>query len=144
MDKQTVGQGKQVLRQQARSRARAARAKVRQELADRQRRLARLGEQVAVVLADRDATIVDHERRAGDALRTMIQEEGLTATETLGWCGVEGLTARQVRRLARPAPQGGKGDDQSSPPDTFDGQHAQTRRDGGPTDPWAAWSIGTH
>lgn len=58
----------QLVRQQARTRAREARAKVRHEQAKRERRLAKWGEAVAVALAERDAVVTDCEQRAGRAL----------------------------------------------------------------------------
>ncbi len=93
--------GKQTVRQQARARARQARAKVRQEQAQRERRLAKWGEQVTVALAERDAAVTEHEQRAGQALRSMIEKEGLTTRQALVWCGHEGLTGREVYRLIR-------------------------------------------
>lgn len=95
--------GKQTVRQEARVRARAAREKVRAERAERDRRLSRLGEEVAVSLAERDALAAERERRAGAALRTMVEEEGLSARESLDWCGVEGLSVREAQRLIRAA-----------------------------------------
>lgn len=84
---------KQTVRQQARARARQARAKVVQEQERRERRLTRCGEAVAVALAERDAVVSDCERRAGQALRTLI-EEGLRTQEALVWCGGGTLTGR--------------------------------------------------
>lgn len=90
---------KQTVRQQARSRARQARAKVREDKAQQDRRLSTLGEQVTVALAERHAS----EQRAGRALRSMIDDEGLRTSEALAWCGDEGLTAREAHRLIRVA-----------------------------------------
>lgn len=92
---------KQTVRQLARARARQARAKVVQEQAKRERRLARWGEAVAVALAERDAVVSDREQRAGRALRSLIQEEGLSTQEVLVWCGEGSLTGREVYRLVR-------------------------------------------
>lgn len=93
---------KQTVRQQARARARQARAKVVQEQAKRERRLARCGEAVAVALAERDAVVSECEQRAGRALRTLIEDEGLNTQEALVWCGGGGsLTGREVYRLMR-------------------------------------------
>ncbi len=91
------------VRQQARLRARQARTKVRQEQAQRERRLAKSGEQVTVALAERDAVVTDCEQRAGQALRSLIEKEGLTTRQALVWCGDEGLTGREVYRLIRAA-----------------------------------------
>ncbi len=93
----------QTVRQQARARARQARAKVRQEQAKRERRLAKWGEQVTVALAERDAVVTDCEQRAGQALRSLIKDEGLSTREALAWCGDEGLTGREAYRLIRAA-----------------------------------------
>lgn len=101
--------GKQTLKQEARLRARAARGKVQQENAERDRRLARLGEAVTVALAERDELVNKHERRAGAALRSMIEEEGLSARQALDWCGVEALSTREAQRLIRAANEEGEG-----------------------------------
>ncbi|WP_181009795.1 hypothetical protein [Ornithinimicrobium sufpigmenti] len=92
---------KQTVRQRARARAREARAKVVQDQAKRERRLARWGEAVAVALAERDAVVSDCEQRAGRALRSLIEEEGLSTQEALVWCGGGTLTGREVYRLIR-------------------------------------------
>ncbi len=97
----------QTVRQQARARARQARAKVRQEQAQRERRLAKWGEQVTVALAERDAVVTDCEQRAGQALRSLIKDEALSTQETLAWCGDEDLTGREVYRLIRAAADDG-------------------------------------
>lgn len=99
--KGVLGMQKQTVRQQARLRARRARANVRQEQAKRERRLARWGETVAMALAERDAVASDCEQRAGRALRSLIQQEGLNAKEALAWCGDDSLTGREVYRLIR-------------------------------------------
>jgi hypothetical protein len=91
----------QLVRQQARARARQARAKVRQEQAKREQRLTKWAEAVAVALAERDAAVNDCEQRAGRALRSMIELEGLSAQEALAWCGDDTLTGREVHRLIR-------------------------------------------
>jgi hypothetical protein len=106
---------KQTVRQQARARAREARAKVLQEQAKRERRLAKCGETVAVALAERDAVVTNCEQRAGQALRSLIEEEGLSTQEALAWCGNDTLTGREVYRLIRSssdAAQDEGGDDQ--------------------------------
>ncbi len=89
----------QAAAQEARRAAREARARVRAERAAREKRLARAGETVAVELARRDAAVADHERRAGEALRTMVQDERLSVRDALRWCGVQGLTSRQALRM---------------------------------------------
>lgn len=92
---------KQAHRQQARLRARQARAKVLEEQAGKERRLARWGEAVAVALAERDEAVAECEQRAGRALRSLIEEGGLKTQEALAWCGSETLTGREVHRLIR-------------------------------------------
>lgn len=99
---------KQTVRQQARARAREARAKVRQEQAQREQRLATWGEQAAVALAERGAAVSDCEQRAGRALRSLIEEEGLSTQEALAWCGDDTLTGREVYRLIRGVADGGR------------------------------------
>lgn len=103
----------QLVRQQARARARQARAKVRQGQAKRERRWARWGEAVAVALAERDAAMADCEQRAGRALRSLIEEEGLNTQEALAWCGDDTLTGREVYRLIRGVADGDQDGGQS-------------------------------
>ena len=40
------------------------------------------------------------ERRAGQALRTMTDNEGLSVREAVDWCG-SGVTVREITRLLR-------------------------------------------
>ena len=101
---------KHTLRQQARLRARQARAKVRQEQLEKERRLARWGEEVVVALAERDAAVAECEQRAGRSLRSLIAEGGLNTQEALAWCGSEKLTAGEVRRLIRGVVDAAEGD----------------------------------
>ncbi|MGD8202155.1 hypothetical protein ACQE98_16070 [Ornithinimicrobium sp. W1679] len=68
---------------------------------EREKRLARAGETVAVELARRDIAVTEHERRAGEALRLMVYTEGLTVRDALRWCGVAGLSARQALQMMR-------------------------------------------
>ena len=51
-------------------------------------------------LAERDALVRDTEQRAGQALRTMTDEEGLSVREAVDWCG-SGITVRELTRLLR-------------------------------------------
>ena len=68
---------------------------------------------VAVLTApsERDGAVRDTERRAGEALRTMTAEEGLSLREAVEWCGSGALTVREVTRLRQLAhdPPGGSG-----------------------------------
>ena len=62
-------------------------------------------------LGERDALVRDAERRAGQALRTMTGDEGLSVREAVEWCGRGGLTVREVtrlRQLAHDPPDGGR------------------------------------
>ena len=90
----------QSVRQAARRSALDAQAARRKERADRERRLEALAVAVLTALAERDALVRDAEQRAGQALRTMTDNEGLSAREALDWCG-SGVTAREITRLLR-------------------------------------------
>ena len=50
---------------------------------------------------ERDAAVRDAERRAGQALLTMTDDEGMSLREAVDWCGGPGLTVRDVSRLRR-------------------------------------------
>ena len=90
----------QSVRQAARRSALDARAVLRKQRADRERRLEGLAVAVLTALGERDALIRDAERRAGQALRTMTDGEGLSVREAVDWCG-GGLTVREITRLLR-------------------------------------------
>ena len=90
----------QSVRQAARRSALGAQAVLRKERSDRERRLERLGVAVLTALGERDALIRDAERRAGQALRTMTDHEGLSLREAVDWCG-SGVTVREIIRLLR-------------------------------------------
>jgi hypothetical protein len=92
--------GQQSLRQAARRAALDARASLRKQRADQERRLEGLAVAVLIALGERDALIRDAERRAGQALRTMTDQEGLSIREAVDWCG-SGLTVREITRLLR-------------------------------------------
>ena len=62
----------------ARRSALDAQAELRKERADRERRLEAPAIAVLTALGERDALVRDAERRAGQALRTMINNEGLS------------------------------------------------------------------
>ena len=96
----------QSVRQAARRSALDARAVLRKERANRERRLEGLAVAVLTALRERDALVRDAERRARQALRTMTDEEGLSLREAAEWCG-SGLTVREITRLtARRLPSG--------------------------------------
>ena len=88
----------QSVRQLARRSALDAQAVLRQEGADLERRLEALAVAVLTALGERDALVGDAERRAGQALRTMTNEEGLSLREAADWCG-SGVTVREITRL---------------------------------------------
>lgn len=90
----------QTARQQARRRALDAQARVRIRRAEQDKRRSALTLQVVQVLAERDATVVACEKRAGQALVKLTSEEGLTLRDAVQWCG-EDLTSREAARLRR-------------------------------------------
>ena len=101
----------QSMRQAARRSALDAQAPLRKERADRERRREALAVAVLTALGERDALVRDAERRAGQALRTMTEDEGLSLREAVEWCGSGALTVREVTRLRQLAhdPPGGSG-----------------------------------
>ena len=90
----------QSVRQAARRSALDAQAVLRKERADRERRLEALAVAVLTALGERDALVRDAERRAGQALRTMTDNERLSLREAVEWCG-SGVTVREITRLLR-------------------------------------------
>jgi hypothetical protein len=86
-------------RQAARRSALDAQATLRKERNDRERRLEALAVAVLTAVGERDALVRDAERRAGQALRTMTDEEGLSLREAADWCG--GITVRAITQLVR-------------------------------------------
>jgi hypothetical protein len=90
----------QSVRQAAPRAALDAQAARRRKRADYERRLAALAIEVLTALGERDAAVRDAERRAGEALRTMTDDEGLSLRQAVDWCG-DGLTTREASRLRR-------------------------------------------
>lgn len=90
----------QTIRQQARRVAREMAERRRRERLDREARTIALAEQVMVAIGERDAAVAVTEKRAGTALRQLMDTEGLSLKEAVGWCG-ETLTAREATRLRR-------------------------------------------
>src|SRR5215203_3652845 len=90
----------QSVRQEARRSALDAQAARRKERVDRERRLEALAVAVLTALGERDGAVKDAERRAGEALRAMSEDEGLSVREAVEWCGA-GLTLREASRLRR-------------------------------------------
>jgi hypothetical protein len=101
----------QSVRQAARRSALDAQAARRKERVDRERRLEGLAVVVLTALGERDGAVRDAERRAGQALQMMTEDEGLSVREAVKWCGSGGLTVREVTRLRQFAhdPPGGGG-----------------------------------
>ena len=92
--------GKQSVRQIARRAVLDAQAKIRTERVERDKRLSALGVTVMITLGERDQQVTRYEERAGAALATMIQREGLTLNEAVAWCGLD-LSTREAARLRR-------------------------------------------
>lgn len=83
-------------RQDARRRAREARTEQDKARKAREKRLEDLAVKVLVAV---DA-VAEQERRAGEALRVMVEEEGLSLREAVGWCGDE-VSVRTAARFKR-------------------------------------------
>jgi hypothetical protein len=77
-----------------------AQAVLRKQRADRERRLEGLAVEVLTALGERDRAVQASELRAGQVLRTMTDDEGLSVREAVHWCG-NGLTVREITRLRR-------------------------------------------
>jgi hypothetical protein len=103
----------QAMRQAARRLALDAQAVLRKERADRERRLQCLAVAVLTALAERDALVRDAERRVGQALRTMTDDEGLSVREAVAWCG-SGVAVREVPRLRQLARQAAAADERAT------------------------------
>jgi hypothetical protein len=93
----------QSVRQAARRAALDAQAVRRKDRAERERRLEVLAVEVMTAIGERDRAVWDAERRAGEALRTMTGDEGLSVRAAADWCG-NAITSREVTRLRRLAP----------------------------------------
>src|SRR5215207_4775248 len=91
----------QSVRQAARRSALDAQAVLRKERADRERRLEALAVAVLTALGERDALVRDAERRAGQALRMLTEDEGLSLRDAVDWCGGGGVNVREITRLLR-------------------------------------------
>lgn len=103
--------GQQSVRQAARRGVMEALAARRRERAEQEKRLEDLGVQVAAALMERDEAVAGAEGRAGEALRTMTKEEGLSVREALAWCG-EPVSVREAARLVKAAAPTGTTDDE--------------------------------
>ena len=92
----------QTARQQARRAALDAQTRMRQARAEQERRRSALAVTVVTALAERDSLVLACEARAGEALRTLTGQEGLSLREAVAWCGGdEQLTVREATRLRR-------------------------------------------
>ena len=92
--------GHQSIRQEARRAAMDAQSKRRRDRAEREKRLEYLAVRVLVAIREREAAVVEADRRAGQALREMTEDEGLSVREAVQWCGDE-ITTREATRLRR-------------------------------------------
>jgi predicted solute-binding protein len=92
--------GQQSIRQEARRAALDVQSKRRRERAEREKRLEDLAVRVLVAVREREAAVSNAERRAGEALWEMTEDEGLSVREAVEWCGDE-ITAREATRLRR-------------------------------------------
>ena len=90
----------QSVRQAARRSALDAQAVLRKDRADRERQLEALAVAAVTALGERDALVRDAERRVGQTLRTLTEDEGLSVREAVDWCG-SGVTVRETARLLR-------------------------------------------
>ena len=100
--------GHQSIRQEARRAALDVQSKRRRERAEREKRLEGLAGAVLVAMRERDAAVAAAERRAGQALQGMTEDEGLSIREAVEWCGGE-ITTREATRLRRLAEDAGPG-----------------------------------
>ena len=116
--------GQQSIRQEARRAALDAQSKRRRERAEREKRLEDLAVRVLVAIRERDAAVVEADRRAGKALREMTEDEALSVREAVEWCGDE-ITTREVTRLRRlvqaDGAHGSEVDDKNSTPGAAEG-----------------------
>ena len=101
-----MGSSQQSARQVARRAALDAQARMRAQRSEQEKRRSALGVVVVQALAERDATTAACEQRAGEALRSLVDDEGLTLSAAVTWCGGE-LGAREAARLRRLASQAG-------------------------------------
>ena len=105
------------VRQQARRSAAERVVGLRQHRADPVKKQEGLSAEVMIALVERDALIVDAERRAGTALKALVSS-GLSPAEATVWCDLDGKDAARLLRLRprrpprregreRPVPHGG-------------------------------------
>jgi hypothetical protein len=87
------------IRQQARRSAVERVVRLRQQRADLVKVREGLSAEVMAAVAERDALIVDAERRAGIALKALVSS-GLSMAEATVWCDLGGKDAARLLRLA--------------------------------------------
>ena len=92
--------GQQSIRQAARRAALQAQSTTRLERTEKDKRVQALAVRVLVAVGERDAAVTDAEHRAGQALRQMTQDEGLTVREAVHRCGDQ-ISVREATRLRR-------------------------------------------
>lgn len=85
---------------EARKAARDAQTKQRETARARERRVLDLATTVIVNLDERDLVVERTERRVGEALQELVDQEGLSVRETLEACG-DRLDEREAARLRR-------------------------------------------
>src|ERR1035437_4723393 len=100
--------GQQSIRQEARRAALDVQSKRRRERAEREKRLEDLAVRGLVAVREREAGGAGADRRGGNALRDMTEDEGLSVREAVEWCGDE-ITTREATRLRRMAEDAGAG-----------------------------------
>ena len=88
------------VRQAARRDARTVASRRRAELLDRSRRLEDLAVKVITAIKERDLSVENAERRAGEALQRMTTVEGLTLREAVEWCG-DSVDLHEAARLRK-------------------------------------------
>lgn len=89
---------RQAMRQAARRRVLETLAVRQKEREEQERRLRDAAVGVLTALGERDAAVVEAERRAAELVAVMVAE-GLNLSDVADWCG--GLDVREVIRLHR-------------------------------------------
>ena len=87
------------IRQRARRSAVERVARLRQQRADLVKKQEGLSAEVMTALAERDALMVDAERRAGTALKALVSS-GLSPAQASLWCDLGDKDAARLLRLA--------------------------------------------
>ncbi|MFN8085243.1 MAG: hypothetical protein U0Q14_13525 [Dermatophilaceae bacterium] len=90
----------QSVRQRARRTALDAQSRMREARKEQDRRRSGLGVSVVTALAERDALVAVYELRAGEALLSLTDEEGLSLPEAVEWCGDQ-VNVREATRLRK-------------------------------------------